>query len=55
MKINSTIDQTNHLLKQQWENEHPEWYKNAKDTEDYTQLIQEEINTEKLSTLNIMI
>jgi gas vesicle protein len=55
MKINATMDQTNHLLKQQWENEHPEWYKNAKDTEEYTQLIEEEINTEKLSTLNIMI
>jgi uncharacterized protein YbaR (Trm112 family) len=55
MKINATIDQTNHLLKQQWENAHPEWYKNAKETEDYTQLIEEEINTEKLSTLNITI
>jgi hypothetical protein len=55
MKINATIDQTNHLLKQQWEDKHPEWYKNEKDTEDYTQLIQEEINTEKLSTLNITI
>jgi len=55
MKINATMDQTNHLLKQQWEDKHPEWYKNEKETEDYTQLIQEEINTEKLSTLNIMI
>jgi hypothetical protein len=54
-KINATIDQTNHILKQQWENAHPEWYKNEKDTEDYTQLIEEEINTEKLSTLNITI
>jgi hypothetical protein len=55
MKINATMDQTNHLLKQQWENSHPEWYKNAKETEEYTQLIEEEINTEKLSILNIMI
>lgn len=55
MKINATIDQTNHLLKQQWEDKHPEWYKNEKDTEDYTQLIEEEINTEKLSTLNITV
>lgn len=55
MKINATMDQTNHLLKQQWENAHPEWYKNAKDTEDYTKLIQEEINAEKLSTLNITV
>jgi len=55
MKINATMDQTNHLLKQQWENAHPEWYKNEKDTEDYTQLIQGEINTEKLSTLNITV
>jgi hypothetical protein len=55
MKINATIDQTNHLLKQQWEDKHPEWYKNEKETEEYTQLIQEEINTEKLSTLNITV
>jgi gas vesicle protein len=55
MKINATMDQTNYQLKQQWEKAHPEWYTNEKETEDYTQLIKEEINTEKLSTFNITV
>jgi gas vesicle protein len=48
IKINDTIVQSNVILKQQWENTHPEWYNNAKDTEQYTQLMTEEINPEKL-------
>jgi len=48
MKIDATMDQTNHLLKQQWEKDHPEWYKNEKETEDYTQLIHSKLDTDKM-------
>lgn len=47
-KINATMVQTNYTMKQQWELDHPEWYKNANETEEYTKLIHSELNTEKM-------
>jgi hypothetical protein len=47
-KINATMVQTNHTMKQQWELDHPEWYTNERETEEYTQLIHSELNTDKM-------
>jgi hypothetical protein len=52
-KINATIVQTNHLMKQQWERDHPEWYKNANETEEYTKLFQKEIQPDTLCTFTV--
>jgi hypothetical protein len=52
-KINATMVQTNHAMKQEWERNHPEWYNNAKETEEYTNLFQKEIKTDTLCTFTV--
>jgi uncharacterized C2H2 Zn-finger protein len=52
-KINATMVQTNDTMKQQWERNHPEWYNNAKETEEYTHLFQKEIRTDNLTTFTV--
>ena len=52
-KINATMVQTNHTMKQQWEIDHPEWYKNASETEEYTKLFQKEIQPDTLCTFTV--
>jgi len=45
--------QTNDTMKQQWEKDHPEWYNNAKETEEYTTLFQKEIRPDNLTTFTV--
>ena len=52
-KINAAMVQTNHAMKQQWERDHPEWYTNAKETEEYTKLFQKEIQPDTLCTFTV--
>lgn len=52
-KINATMVQTNYTMKQQWELDHPEWYKNANETEEYTKLFQKEIQPDTLCTFTV--
>lgn len=52
-KINATMDQTNHTMKQEWERNHPEWYNNAKETEEYTTLFQKELKPDTLCTFTV--
>ena len=52
-KINATMDQTNHAMKHQWEQDHPQWYTNAKETEEYTKLFQKEIRPDNLTTFTV--
>ena len=52
-KINATMDQTNHVMKQEWERNHPEWYNNAKETEEYTTLFQKELKPDTLRTFTV--
>lgn len=52
-KINATMVQTNDTMKHQWEKDHPEWYNNAKETEEYTNLFQKEIRTDNLTTFTV--
>ena len=52
-KINATMDQTNHVMKHQWEKDHPEWYNNAKETEEYTTLFQKELKPDTLCTFTV--
>lgn len=52
-KINATMVQTNDVMKQQWEREHPQWYMNAKETEEYTNLFQKEIRPDNLTTFTV--
>jgi hypothetical protein len=52
-KINATMAQTNDLMKQQWEHDHPEWYKHANETEEYTKLFQKEIQPDTLCTFTV--
>lgn len=52
-KINATMDQTNHTMKQEWERNHPEWYNNAKETEEYTTLFQKELKPDTLRTFTV--
>jgi hypothetical protein len=52
-KINATMVQTNDTMKHQWEKDHPEWYNNAKETEEYTHLFQKEIKTDTLCTFTV--
>ena len=52
-KINATMVQTNDTMKHQWERDHPEWYNNAKETEEYTHLFQKEIKPDNLTTFTV--
>ena len=52
-KINATMVQTNDVMKQQWERDHPQWYTNAKETEEYTNLFQKEIRPDNLTTFTV--
>jgi hypothetical protein len=52
-KINAAMVQTNYAMKQQWERDHPEWYTNAKETEEYTKLFQKEIQPDALCTFTV--
>jgi len=52
-KINATMVQTNDVMKQQWERDHPQWYTNAKETEEYTHLFQKEIRPDTLTTFTV--
>ena len=52
-KINATMDQTNHTMKQEWERNHPEWYNHAKETEEYTTLFKKEIKPDSLCTFTV--
>lgn len=52
-KINATMVQTNDTMKHQWEKDHPEWYNNAKETEEYTHLFQKEIKPDNLTTFTV--
>jgi ribosomal protein L37AE/L43A len=52
-KINATMVQTNDVMKQQWERDHPQWYTNAKETEEYTHLFQKEIKPDNLTTFTV--
>jgi len=52
-KINATMVQTNDVMKQQWEKDHPQWYTNAKETEEYTKLFQKEIRPDNLTTFTV--
>ena len=52
-KINATMVQTNDVMKQQWERDHPQWYTNAKETEEYTKLFQKEIRPDNLTTFTV--
>jgi hypothetical protein len=52
-KINAAMVQTNYAMKQQWEREHPEWYTNSKETEEYTKLFQKEIHPDTLTTFTV--
>lgn len=52
-KINATMVQTNSVMKQQWEEAHPQWYTNAKETEEYTNLFQKEIQPDTLCTFTV--